>query len=149
VVSFGERTLQIAGLPVNVNAGRFTGKIEGIFEMRFVEALRPGWKKIGVSLFLAYFLGWIVGPILYNISHCSDGGMDCGAATWTGITLSYLLSWPIILLTSLPAKYTGIDLNFETFNPVAPEFVFLWLYYYLLLSTVALLVKRHTTSVVR
>ena len=117
--------------------------------MRFVEALRPGWKKIGVSLFLAYFLGWIVGPILYNISHCSDGGTDCRASSRTLITLSYLFSWPIILLTSLPAKYTGIDLNFETFNPVAPEFVFLWLYHYLLLSTVAFLVKRHTISVVR
>jgi hypothetical protein len=117
--------------------------------MRFVEVFRPGWLRAGLSLIPAYVLGWFAGPLLYNFSHCWDGvGTDCTAYSPTRIVLSYLLSWPIFLVGALLER-VGVYLHVGSLNPFAPEFVLLWLYYYVLVSVADNLTKRRTISVVR
>jgi hypothetical protein len=111
---------------------------------RFLDALKPGWLRVGLSVFPAYVLGWLIGPLILGFSQCANGETDCAAYSPTRIVLSYVLSWPLIVLVSLLAKYAHIYLNFGTINPLAPEFVFLWFYYYLLVSVADYLVRRRT-----
>jgi len=111
--------------------------------MRFVEAFRPGWLRVGLSLVPAYILGWLAGPLLYSFSHCWTGDTDCVAYSPTWIVLSYVLSWPIFLVGSLLEK-VGVYLHFGSLNPFAPEFVLLWLYYYVLVSAADYLTRRRT-----
>jgi hypothetical protein len=114
--------------------------------MIFVEAFRPGWLRVGLSLIPAYSLGWVIGPVVYNLSICwRGGGTDCAAYSPTGIGLSYLLSWPIFLLGSLLEKFR-VNFDVGSLHPVAPEFVLLWLYYYLLVSTADHLTRRRKMS---
>ena len=101
--------------------------------MRFVEVFRPGWLRVALSLFPAYVLGWIIGPLLYALAHCWSGGIDCVAYSPTKIVLSYLLSRPILLLEFLLEK-VAVHLRVMTINPLVPAFVVVWLYYYLLVS---------------
>jgi hypothetical protein len=102
--------------------------------MKIADATKPTWPRVILSLVPAYILGWIIGPVLYAFSHCAGGVTDCFAYSQTRIALSYQFSWPIFLLGSILEKYAHIFLNFDTFNPFAPEFVLLWLYYCFLVS---------------
>jgi hypothetical protein len=87
-----------------------------------------------LSLVPAFILGWIVGPALYSFSHCGWADeTNCPAYSPARIALSYFLSWPVFLLGSLLAKF-GVYLHVGSFNPFAPEFVLLWVYYYFLVS---------------
>jgi hypothetical protein len=114
--------------------------------MKFVEAYRPGWLRVGLSLIPAYVFGWVIGPAVYDFSICwGGGGTDCPAYSRTGIVLSYLLSWPIFLLGSLLEK-VGANLHVESLNPVAPGFLLLWLYYYLLVSAADHIARRRKMS---
>jgi hypothetical protein len=97
---------------------------------RFFRALRPGWIRLGLSVFPAYVLGWVAGPLLYDFSHYWIGPGYSRIA----IGLAYLVSWPIFLLGTLLEKYAHAYLNFGNLNPFAPEFVLLWLYYYVLVT---------------
>jgi hypothetical protein len=114
--------------------------------MKVKDAIRPTWPRVILSLVPAYILGWVIGPVLYHFSSCWLD-TDCAAYSPTRIALSYLLSWPIFLLGSLLEKYAHVLLNFDTFYPFAPEFLLLWLYYYLLVSvTDAILLSRRKKS---
>ena len=102
--------------------------------MKVADAIRPTWPRVVLSLVPAFILGWIVGPALYSFSHCTWAAeTNCPAYSPTRIALSYLLSWPVFLLGSLLAKF-GVYLHVGSFNPFAPEFVLLWVYYYFLVS---------------
>jgi hypothetical protein len=50
--------------PDNVEVRQFSREMESIIAMRFVEAFRPAWLRVALSLFPAYILGWIIGPFL-------------------------------------------------------------------------------------
>jgi len=101
--------------------------------MKFVEAFRPSWEKIGVALILGYVLGWIIGPFLYWLSSCSSGGADCAAYSPSRIVVAYVFSWPVFFLKSIFDKY--VHMNMDTLNPFAsgnPGILFVWAYYYVL-----------------
>jgi hypothetical protein len=116
----------IQSVPVVLTGGESYLKVPG--------AIRPTWPRVVLSLVPAFLLGWIVGPVLYGFSQCGwSAETNCPAYSPTGIVLSYLLSWPIFLSGSLLLKF-GVYIHTGSLNPVAPEFVLLWVYYYFLVS---------------
>jgi hypothetical protein len=94
--------------------------------MYHVSPLSPSWLKAFLSLVAALFLGWIIGQILSFNGQCLRHGHPCYEYSQIKTLLSYLLSWPLILMHAVRGK----DTEFE--QGMLP----LWLYYYFLVCVV-------------
>ena len=106
-----------------------------------INAFRPTWSKVGVSLLAALSLGG-GGLFLYFTGICWFGGHDCAAYSPSRIFLAYVLSLPIFLMQKI---FFGSVENVTNFGPVVfgkSGWVAVLIYYYLLVSVADHFIRR-------
>lgn len=112
-----------------------------VYYSKLKTILKPTWRKIILSIILAFVFGIMLGLFLYIDGTCwFSEGNTCAAYSPLQIFFAYLFSWPILLMQKLMVG------NYNNFDSVI-EYKFGWLaillYYYLLVGFIGLLINKN------